>query len=68
MTTGNTVEVWHAITIDHRSLWETKDRKLTEDVIIEIAGKEYDCNLTKKDIGEMRNYFGRYLQKYKMIL
>jgi len=68
MITGNKFEVWHAITRDNRSLYETKDKKLTDDSIIRIAKEEYDCNLTKKDIEQMRNNFGSYLTKYKMIL
>ncbi|GAJ11352.1 unnamed protein product, partial [marine sediment metagenome] len=64
----NKFEVWHSITKDKRSLYETKDKKLTDDSIIRIAEKEYDCILTKKDIEQMSNNFGLYLQKYKMIL
>jgi hypothetical protein len=68
MITGNKFEVWHLITIDHRTLYETKDKKLDSETIIEIAKREYDCNLTKKDIEQMRDDFAHLLRKYKMLL
>lgn len=68
MITGNKFEVWHAITIDNRSLYIKGDQRLSDEMIIEIAGKEYDCVLSKKDIEQMSNNFGGYLQKYKMLL
>ena len=68
MITGNKFEVWHSITVDNRTLYETEDKKLTDDSIIRIAEEEYDCRLSKKDIEQMKNNFGRYLQKYKMLL
>ena len=66
--TGNKFEVWHSITTDKRTLYETKDKKISDDSIIRIAKEEYDCILTKKDIEQMRNNFGLYLQKYKILL
>jgi len=68
MITGNKFEVWHLITIDNRTLYETKDKKISDDSIIRIAEKEYDCRLTKKDIEQMRNNFERLLRKYKLLL
>lgn len=68
MITGNKFEAWHAITRDNRSLYETKDKKLTDDSIIRIAKEEYDCNLTKKDIEQMRKSLEHYLRKYRMLL
>jgi len=66
--TGNKFEVWHLITIDNRTLYETKDKKISDDSIIRIAEEEYDCRLTKKDIEKMRNNFEHLLRKYKMLL
>ena len=66
--TGNKFEVWHLITVDNRTLYETKDKKLTEDSIIRIAKEEYDCNLIKKDIEQMRDNFEHLLRKYRMLL
>jgi hypothetical protein len=68
MITGNKFEVWHSITIDNRTLYETKDKKITDDSIIRIAKEEYDCTLTKKDIEQIRKKFAHYLFKYKMLL
>jgi len=51
---------------DHKSLYETKDKKLIDDSIIRIALEEYDVNLTKKDIEEMRKNWEGYWQKYRM--
>ena len=68
MITGNKYEVWHSITIDNRSLYIKKNQKLSDEMIIEIAGKEYDCILSKKDLELIRNNFEHYLRKYKMLL
>ena len=68
MITGNKFEVWHLITVDNRTLYETKDKKLDSETIIEIAKRECDCNLTKKDIEQMRDNFEHLLRKYKMLL
>ena len=68
MITGNKFEVWHLITIDNRTLYETKDKKISDDSIIRIAEKEYDCRLTKKDIEQMRKNFEHLLRKYRMLL
>jgi len=51
---------------DYRSLYETKDKKLTDDSIIRIALEEYDVNLTIKEIEIMRKDWERYWQKYRM--
>ncbi|MBA7551119.1 hypothetical protein ES705_43654 [subsurface metagenome] len=68
MITGNKFEVWHLITIDNKTLYETKDKKISDDSIIRIAEKEYDCRLTKKDIEQMRKNFEHLLRKYRMLL
>ncbi|GAH70232.1 unnamed protein product, partial [marine sediment metagenome] len=48
---------------DYKSLYETKDKKLIDDSIIRIALEEYDVNLTKKDIEEMKKNWEGYWQK-----
>ncbi len=51
---------------NHSSLYLNKDKKLTDDTIIRVALTEYDCNLTNKDIEEMRKNWQGYWQKYRM--
>lgn len=58
-------EAYHSIK-DYKSLYETEDKKLIDDSIIIIALEEYDVNLTKKDIEEMRKNWEGYWQKYRM--
>jgi uncharacterized protein YijF (DUF1287 family) len=53
---------------DYKSLYEIKDKKLIDDSIIRIALEEYDVNLTKKDIEEMRKNWEGYWQKYRMLI
>lgn len=64
MITGNKFEAFESIK-NHISLYVKKGQKLSDEMIIEIAKKEYDVNLTKKDIEEMGKNFERYLLKYK---
>jgi len=65
--TGAKYEAYHSIRVNS-SLYETKDKKLTDDSIIRIALEQYDVNLTKKDIEEMKRDYTRYMLKYKMLL
>ncbi|MBA7547492.1 hypothetical protein ES705_39914 [subsurface metagenome] len=65
--TGNKFEAYHSI-LGNRSLYETKDKKLQNETIIRISKEQYDVNLTKKDIEEMKKDYARYLFKYKMLL
>jgi len=65
--TGAKYEAYHSIR-EYRSLYETKDKKLSDDSIIRIAKEEYDVNLTKKDLEEMKRDYTRYMLKYKMLL
>jgi len=65
--TGAKYEAYHSIR-GNSSLYETKDKKLTDDSIIRIALEEYDVNITKKDLEEMRKDYTRYMFKYKMLL
>ncbi len=65
--TGNKFEAYHSIR-GNSSLYETKDKKLTDDSIIRIALKEYDVNLTKKDLEIMRKDYARYIIFYKYLL
>ena len=62
--TGNKFEAYESIR-NRISLYVKKGQELSDEMIIEIAKKEYDVNLTKKDIEEMRKNFERYLLKYK---
>lgn len=62
--TGNKFEAYESIR-NHISLYVKKGQELSDEMIIEIAKKEYDVNLNKKDIGEMRRGFERYMLKYK---
>ena len=54
-------EVWFTITHNQRV-----GKKLTDEEIIKKSREEYDCNLTKKDIEEMRNpkNYRHFLAKY----
>ena len=65
--TGNKFEAYHSI-LGNRSLYETKDKKLQNETIIRVAKSEYDVNLSKSDIEEIRRDYERYLYKYKMLL
>jgi len=65
--TGNKFEAYHSI-LGNRSLYETKDKKLQAETIIRVAKEQYDVNLTKKDIEEIKEDYARYLFKYKMLL
>ncbi|MBA7619529.1 hypothetical protein ES703_26868 [subsurface metagenome] len=65
--TGNKFEAYHSIR-GNSSLYETKDKKLTDDSIIRIALEEYDVNLTKKDLEIMRKDYTRYIIFYKYLL
>ncbi|GAI04600.1 unnamed protein product [marine sediment metagenome] len=55
--TGNKFEAWHSITIDLKTLYETKDKKLTDDSIIRIAKEQYDVILSKEDLEQMKKNF-----------
>ncbi|MBA7642307.1 hypothetical protein ES703_49997 [subsurface metagenome] len=65
--TGNKFEAYHSI-LGNRSLYETKDKKLTDDSIIRIALEEYDVNITKKDLEIMKKDYTRYIIFYKYLL
>ncbi|MBA7623226.1 hypothetical protein ES703_30619 [subsurface metagenome] len=65
--TGNKFEAYHSIR-GKSSLYETKDKKLTDDSIIRIALEEYDVNITKKDLEIMRKDYTRYIIFYKYLL
>ena len=65
--TGNKFEAYYRIR-GNSSLYETKDKKLTDDSIIRISLEEYDVNITKKDLEIMRKNYTSYLFKYKMLL
>jgi hypothetical protein len=65
--TGNKFEAYHSI-LGNRSLYETKDKKLQDETIIRIAKEQYDVNLTKSDLEEMKKDYTRYMFKYKMLL
>jgi len=65
--TGNKFEAYHSI-LRNRSLYETKDKKLTDDSIIRIALEEYDVNITKKDLEIMKKDYTRYIIFYKYLL
>jgi len=67
MITGNKFEAYHSI-LGNRSLYETKDKKLTDDSIIRIALEEYDVNLTKSDLEKMKKDYTRYIIFYKYLL
>ncbi|GAJ05754.1 unnamed protein product, partial [marine sediment metagenome] len=45
-----------------------KDKNLTNDSIIRIALEEYDVNLTKKDLEEMRKNYNHLVFFYKYLL
>ena len=65
--TGNKFETYYSI-LKNRSLYETKDKKLTDDSIIRIALEQYDVNLTKKDLEIMNKDYTRYIIFYKFLL
>ncbi|MBA7538543.1 hypothetical protein ES705_30820 [subsurface metagenome] len=65
--TGNKFEAYHSIR-GKSSLYETKDKKLTDDSIIRIALEEYDVNITKKDLEIMKKDYTRYIIFYKYLL
>ncbi|MBA7478411.1 hypothetical protein ES705_05691 [subsurface metagenome] len=65
--TGNKFEAYHSI-MGNRSLYETKDKGLQIETIIRVAKEQYDVNLTKKDIEEMKKDYTRYIFFYKMLL
>ena len=65
--TGNKFEAYYSI-LGNSSLYETKDKKLTDDSIIRIALEEYDVNITKKDLEIMRKDYARYIIFYKYLL
>jgi len=57
-------ESYFDITGKNKSLYETKDKKLEDKTIIEVALKEYDVNLTEKDLKEMREDYESLIYKY----
>jgi hypothetical protein len=59
--TGNKFEVFCAI-------GKIKSRKPGDQELIKLAKEEYDCNLTVKDIEEMRKYYEKYIFFYKYLL
>jgi hypothetical protein len=65
--TGNKYEAYHSI-LGNRSLYETKDKKLNSETIIEIAEREYDVVLSLSDLEKMKKDYTRYMFKYKMLL
>jgi len=65
--TGNKFEAFHSIR-GNSSLYETKDKKLTDDSIIRIALEEYDVNITKSDLEKMKKDYTRYIIFYKYLL
>ena len=65
--TGAKFEAYYSI-LKHRSLYETKDKRLDSETIIRVALTEYDVNLSKKDIEEMKKDYTRYIFFYKMLL
>jgi len=65
--TGAKYEAYHSIRVNS-SLYETKDKKLTDDSIIRIALEQYDVNITKEDLEKMKKDYTRYMMKYKMLL
>lgn len=65
--TGAKYEAYHSIRYN-MSLNVKKDQNLTDDSIIRIALEEYDVNITKKDLEEMKKDYTRYMIKYKMLL
>jgi len=56
-------EAYYSI-IGNKSLYVTKDKKLQDDTIIRVAIEEYDVNLTKKDLEEMRKNYENLIYKY----
>ena len=65
--TGAKFEAYHSI-LGNRSLYETRDKKLQIETIIRVSKEQYDVNLSKSDIEEIRRDYERYLYKYKMLL
>jgi len=65
--TGAKYEAYHSIRVNS-SLYETRDKKLTDDSIIRIALEQYDVNITKEDLEKMKKDYTRYMMKYKMLL
>jgi len=50
--------------IKNKSLYVTGEKNLKDDTIIRVAIEEYDVNLTKKDLKEMRENFESLIYKY----
>lgn len=48
----------------NKSLYVSGEKQLKDDTIIRIALKEYDVNLTEKDLKEMRENFESLMYKY----
>ena len=56
-------ETFYAIR-GNKSLYVSGEKQLKDDTIIRIALKEYDVNLTEKDLKEMRENFESLMYKY----
>jgi len=56
-------ETYYSI-IGNKSLYVTKDKNLQDGTIIRVAIEEYDVNLTKKDLEEMRKNYESLIYKY----
>jgi len=65
--TGNKFEAYHSIIVN-RTMYGAKEKNVEGETIIKIAKEEYDVNLTKKDLEEMRENWERYLNKYKLLI
>ena len=49
---------------ENKILYETKDKKLSDDSIIRIAKEEYDVILTAKDLKLIRKDYNNFMIKY----
>jgi len=65
--TGAKFEAYYKIR-KNISLYVKKGQKLEDDSIIRIALEQYDVNITKKDLEEMKRDYTRYMFFYKMLL
>jgi len=50
--------------IKNKSLYVVGEKSLKDDTIIRVAIEEYDVNLTKKDLEEMRKNYESLIYKY----
>lgn len=65
--TGNKFEAFYRIK-GLKSLYVPGEKSLQIETIIRVAKEQYDVNLTKKDIEEMRKNYEDLIFRYKMLI